>query len=232
MKFKKDEMTRLSPLVVADYLQSRGWRHDQDQDVESKGAIWLYHDDEGDEYEIMLPTNREVGDFAIRMSEAIYTLGEVEERNVREVYATLAETNALPSEIFEAEIAVEVDLEWNAAEKEKLEPVIGALNQLVLEGTSGNFFDCLEEIAETLARGTALIGDETSKESAVWRSCKRVLLVAGWPVKDNVSGTEFWNAVRTGQAETLLDVNCPEGNEVGEEKPGTIVSNDPESQRN
>jgi len=230
MKFKKDEMTRLSPLVVADYLQSCGWRHDQD--VESKGAIWLYHDDEGDEYEIMLPTNREMGDFAIRMSEAIYTLGEVEERNVRDVYSTLAATSALPSEIFEAQIAAEEDLEWNAAEKAKLEPVIGALNQLVLDGATGTFLSCLEEIGEALSRGTALIGDDTSKESAVWRSCKRVLLVAGWPVKDNVSGTEFWNAVRTGQAETLLDENFPEGNEVGEEKPGTIVSNDPESQRN
>ena len=45
MKFKKDEMIRLSPRVVADYLQSHGWRHDQD--VESgKGQIWLYRDDE------------------------------------------------------------------------------------------------------------------------------------------------------------------------------------------
>jgi len=230
MKFKKDEMTRLSPRVVADYLQSHGWRHDHD--VESKGAIWLCHDDKGGEYEIMLPTNREVGDFAIRMSEAIYTLGEVEERNLREVYSTLAQTNALPSEIFEGEIAAEEDLAWNAAEKAKSELLMETLNEKVVDGAREVILFCLAEIAETLARGTALIGDDTSKKSAVWRSCKRILLVAGWPVKDSVSGTEFWNAARTGQAETWFEENFPEGNEVGEEKPGTIVSRDPESQRN
>lgn len=228
MKLKKGEMIRLSPRAVADYLQSHGWRHDQD--VENKGAIWLYHDDKGDEYEIMLPTNREVGDFAIRMSEAIYTLGEVEERNLREVYSTLLQTSALPSEIFEGEIAAEEDLEWNAAEKEKLEPLMEALNETVVGLARGAFFSCLTEIAETLARGTALIGNDTSKKSAVWRSCERVLLVAGWPVKDNVSGTEFWNAARRGRAETWFGKNFPEGNKVGEEKPGTIVSHDPESQ--
>ena len=177
MKFKKDEMTRLSPRVVADYLQSHGWRHDQD--VETKGAIWLYHDDKGDEYDIMLPFNREVGDFAIRMSEAVYALGKVEQRDPRDVYATLAETDTLPSEIFEAEIAVEVDLKWNAAENVCFEPLVGTLNQLVLDGVTGNFLSCLEEIANTLVRGTTLIEDDTSKESAVWRSCRRVLLLAG-----------------------------------------------------
>jgi hypothetical protein len=229
MKFKKDEMIRLSPRMLADYLQSHGWL--QDEHVEGKGTVWLYRDDEGDEYEIMLPTNREVGDFAIRMSEAIFTLGGVEERNPHEVYSTLAGANALPSEIFEGEIAAEESLEWSAAEKELLEPIIGQLNLLVNDGVSGTFLGCLEEIAVTLARGTALTGDDASKERAVWRSCKRILLVAGWSVKDSVSGTEFWNAVRTGQAETLLEEKPLQGNEVGEEKLGTIASCDPESQR-
>ncbi len=230
MKFKKDEMIRLSPRVVADYLKSRGWR--RDQDVESKGAIWLYHDEKGDEYEIMLPTNRDVGDFAIRMSEAIHTLGEVEERNLREVYSTLADTNALPSEIFEGEIAAEEDLEWNAAEKAELEPLMAALDEKVVDRARKAILLCLAEIAETLVLGTALIGDDTSKKSAVWQSCARVLLLAGWLVRDNVSRTEFWNAARRGQAGAWFEDNFPEGNEVGPEEPGTILSKDPESQGN
>ena len=73
-----------------------------------------------------------------------------------------------------------------------------------VEGTrGGTFIDLLAEIAETLASGTTLIGDETSKESDVWRTCKRVLLAAGWPVRDNVSGTEFWKAARVGQTGSL-----------------------------
>lgn len=229
MKLKKDEMTRLSPRAVADYLQSHGWRHDQD--VENKGAIWLYHDDQGDEYEIMLPTNREVGDFAIRMSEAIRTLGEVEERSTREVFSTLAEINTLPWEIFEGEVAAEEDLEWNAAEKAKLEPLMEALKDRVAAGAHEVVLFVLAEIAETLAHGTALIGDHTSKKSAVWRSCERVLLGAGWPANDNVSSAEFWDAARASRAETWFCQNFPVGDEVGEKKPGTPVSHDPESQR-
>ena len=229
MKFKKDEMIRLSPRLVADYLQGHGWRHDQD--VESKGAIWLYHEDKGDEFEIMLPDNRELGDFAIRMSEAIYTLGVVEERNLGEVYSTLAETNALPSEIFEGEIAAEEGLEWNAAEKAELEPLMDALDENCVDAASEKLLACLAEIAEKLARGTALIGNDTPKKSAVWRSCEKVLLVDGWLLRDNVSGTEFWNAARKGQAEAWLDENLLKGNEVGEAKPGTTVARDPASQR-
>jgi hypothetical protein len=236
MKFKKDEMTRLSPRVVADYLESHGWHHHQD--VEGKGAIWLYRDDKGNEYEIMLPTNREMGDFAIRMSEAIYTLGEIEERSLREVYSTLAEANALPSEIFESEIAVETGLEWNAAEKSKLEPLMEALNQNCIDEALGNLFACLVEIAELLARGTALIGNEEAKKSAVWRSCEKVLLLAGWPVRDNLSATEFWNAARAGQAETWLDKSFtkelgparphPEETEVPDREEGEVAPPDPD----
>ena len=101
------------------------------------------------------PPIANLGDFAIRMSEAIYTLGEVEERDLREVYSTLAETNALPSEIFEGEIAAEEGLKWNAAEKAKLEPLMVALDETCVYSAGEMFLGCLTEIAEVLARGTA-----------------------------------------------------------------------------
>jgi hypothetical protein len=222
MRFKKDEMVRLSPRVVADYLQTHGWRHDRD--VEGKGAIWLYHDNEGDEYEIMLPTNRRLCDFAIRMSEAISTLGEVERRHLHEVYSTLAEANALPSEIFEAEIAAEEGLEWNAAAKAKLKGLMEALDENCVGAVSEKHLACLAEIAETLARGTALIGDESSAQSALWRSCQRVLLAAGQPLEENVSAAEFWKAARAGGAETWFLNNCVQGNKSREKEPRTRAS--------
>jgi hypothetical protein len=196
MKFKKQEMMRLSPQAVTDYLRAQDWYYRCD--VGGKGAIWWYRDDEGGEYEIMLPINRELGDFAIRMSEAISTLEEVEQRDAREVYSTLAEIETLPSEIFEGEIAAEEGLRWNPDEKSRLGPLTEALNENSHKKASLAFLECLATMAAVLSRGPALIGNERSKEAAVWRSCEKVLFVAGWRVKDDVSETGFWNAAQAG----------------------------------
>ncbi len=208
MKFTKHEMVRLVPRAVADYLQTNGWSHNRD--VEGKGAIWLYRDEDGDEYDIMLPTNLNVGDYAIRMGEAIFVLGQLEERDVREVYFTLVETKALPSEIFESEIAAQEGLEWNASEKAKLEKLMEALDENCVDAPRQRFFHCLGEIAETFARGTAMTGDDWPKTLAVWQSCQRIILVAGWTVKDTASETEFWSAAQASQMDLWFDNNVHE----------------------
>lgn len=173
---------------------------------------------------IMLPTNREIGDFAIRMTEAIHTLAEVERRNEREVFSTLSARVELPSEIFEAEIATEKGVEWNAAEKARWEPLMVVLDENCVDASREKFLACLAEITETLSCGTALTGVDTSKASAVWRSCREVLFVAGWPVKENASKTEFWTATCAGRAETWFDENCVEGQDVLEERANNGVA--------
>jgi hypothetical protein len=220
MKFKKSDLTRLSPRVVADYLQRRGWRHAQD--VEGRGSIWLHQDEEGEECEIMLPVNRELGDFAIRMSEAIQTLGALERRDEREVYSTLAETTPLPSEIFEGEIAAEERLQWDLAEKSQLEPLWETLNESCIGPARGTLLACLAEIAGTLVRATPLTGDEEARKSAVWRSCEKTLRAAGWRIQKNVSEEDFWNAARAGDAETWFQNNLPDEPEVKIRQDGVL----------
>jgi hypothetical protein len=83
----KQQMIDLDPDVVADYLKRKGW---EERRVDAgKGSFWYLAAKPRGEFEVMLPTNRELGDFAIRMSEAIRTLAIVEDRSTREVYQQL-----------------------------------------------------------------------------------------------------------------------------------------------
>jgi hypothetical protein len=60
----------------------------------------------------------------------------------------------------------------------------------------------------------------------------------GWPVRDNLSATEFWNAARAGQAETWLDKSFtkelgparphPEETEVPDREDGEFAPPDPD----
>jgi hypothetical protein len=194
MRFTTDELMTLSPEAVADYLQRHGWR--RAREMKGRGAIWLYHDDEGSEFEIMLPTNRELGDFAIRMSEAIYTLAAIEERELREVYSTLADQ---PLAILDAEIVAK-DLAWNSNERERLKPLADAIDHAIFSETLGNLLQCMGEIAESLSRGETLIGSDSSKKSVIWQGCRRILSMGGQQFKANASRNGLWKEARRGEA--------------------------------
>ena len=225
MKFTKEEMLRLSPLALADYLQARGWC--QDEDVPAKGTVWIYHDEKGNVYEIMLPNNRALGDFAIRMSEAIHTLEMVENRSEREIFVTLREIEALPSEIIEGEIAAG-ELGWDVSEKQKLEPLLEALDENAIERTRERFLFCLAEFAETIAAGKTLIGDDASSKTSLLEICRRVLPSIGLALQDGASPSDLWNAARLGKSETWLEHNSGES----PESPGNTPAHERQSHRN
>ena len=66
----------LPPLGVAAYLRSTNWR--QVEMVGDKGSVWTLRSASGDEFEILLPLNRELNDFASRMGDLLQTLEVVE----------------------------------------------------------------------------------------------------------------------------------------------------------
>ena len=68
----------MGPLAVATYLRSKDWR--QVEVIGDKGSVWTLRSDDGQEFEILLPFNRELRDFASRMSDVLRTLEVVESR--------------------------------------------------------------------------------------------------------------------------------------------------------
>src|SRR5436309_2128437 len=88
MSLQKEQVMALDPQMFADHLRRAGWR--EQRKVPGKGTIWLFSDREGRQFEIMLPTNRKLGDFAIRMGEALRTLAIVEEKDTSNLVGALA----------------------------------------------------------------------------------------------------------------------------------------------
>lgn len=71
----------MGPLAVATYLRSKNWQ--QVEVIGDKGSVWTLHSD-GQEFEILVPFNRELRDFASRMSDVLQTLEVVESRKPTE----------------------------------------------------------------------------------------------------------------------------------------------------
>ena len=83
----------LKPLEVASYLRVQGWR--QEADLNGKGSLWLLGPGNGhDEADVTLPLRRDLGDFELRMSEVVRTLGRVEKRPEAEILQDLLTTSS------------------------------------------------------------------------------------------------------------------------------------------
>lgn len=78
----------LRPLELVAYLRSTGWT--QAALVQNRWATWV----KGDAFEVALPLNRELGDFVLRMADALKTLSAAEERSQLEVLNDLLTTSA------------------------------------------------------------------------------------------------------------------------------------------
>jgi signal transduction histidine kinase len=72
----------MGPLAVATYLRSKNWR--QVEVIGDKGSVWMLHSDDRQEFEILLPSNRGLRDFASRMSDVLQTLEVVESHESNE----------------------------------------------------------------------------------------------------------------------------------------------------
>ena len=73
----------LKPLELTAYLRSKGWRWKAD--LHGKGSLWVWRSPEGREFDVALPSKREVGDYALRISELIHTVAEAESRSQLDV---------------------------------------------------------------------------------------------------------------------------------------------------
>lgn len=74
----------VNPNVIQAHLQATGW-HETGRIYNDAGAIWRLKKDAADEYEILLPLQHSLGDYAERMSDILKTLETVENRDKVEI---------------------------------------------------------------------------------------------------------------------------------------------------
>ena len=95
----------LSSFAVASYLRNTGWQ--SVEQIADKATVWTRGNSENEDYEILLPTRRDVRDYAVRMAEVLQTLAAAEARSQSEIYDDLTETTfdtiriRLQSELYE-----------------------------------------------------------------------------------------------------------------------------------
>lgn len=87
-----ETLMAVQPLELMAYLRARGW-HVIDR-VLDKATIWRLTDAAAREFEILVPLDRHLRDFAARMSEAVRTLEVAEERSQLEILGDLTTTTA------------------------------------------------------------------------------------------------------------------------------------------
>lgn len=80
----------LKPLELAAYLRANGWR--READLHGKGSLWQIHGSDGSEFDVTLPAKRDFADYALRMSEVLRTLAEVERRSQLDVLRDIETT--------------------------------------------------------------------------------------------------------------------------------------------
>lgn len=84
----RDELASLEPRDLSLYLQSKGWERLR-QDMRN-AEVWI----QGKE-EVLLPTERSVGDYSLRMSQLLHSLEQVEQRSqldiVRDIWYVAAD---------------------------------------------------------------------------------------------------------------------------------------------
>src|SRR5579871_5128196 len=82
----------LGPIEVTAYRRSRGWR--QTERLGDSGTVWTSTAPAGEEYEILVPLNREVRDYVPRMAEVLQTLETSESRPQPEILRDITTTTA------------------------------------------------------------------------------------------------------------------------------------------
>lgn len=85
-------LNALGPLDLELYLKSRGWN--ESFIMPDKYSVWITRDGNNEEYEITLPLDRTVIDYALRIGELLNTLELAENRSQTEIYNDLKTTSA------------------------------------------------------------------------------------------------------------------------------------------
>jgi hypothetical protein len=78
-----DRIGALEPFEVVAYLRARDWR--RTDRIREVATVWAPPSSEPRQAEVIVPSDRSVGDFAIRMAELVRALTVIEERPSAEV---------------------------------------------------------------------------------------------------------------------------------------------------
>ena len=90
----KDSQTlkTVQPDVIQTHLQATGWQ-ETGRIYNDAGAIWRLKKDTADEYEILLPLQHNLGDYAERISDILKTLEIVESRHQVDILSEFITSN-------------------------------------------------------------------------------------------------------------------------------------------
>ena len=86
-----DSVSAISTLQMAAYLRSRGWVEENDSSVSS---TWVYLDENGDSFEVVLPLDRGMRDYGYRVFDLLDTLQIVEARSQLELFNDLVSSSS------------------------------------------------------------------------------------------------------------------------------------------
>lgn len=86
LRLPKDKVAALEPSDLEDYLRDRGWKPETDRSTPKVGAF--RHAAE-DGVEVLVPRDRQLGDYALRVGDVLQTLAVVERRTAWEVFEEL-----------------------------------------------------------------------------------------------------------------------------------------------
>ena len=145
----KDSQTlkTIQPDVIQTHLQATGWQ-ETGRIYHDAGAIWRLKKDSTDEYEILLPLQHNLGDYAERISDILKTLEIVENRDQFDILSEFI-TN-YPNFTVQG-----VVMQIATPEKEKLRGEITLL---------GAVFEKLQEIKTVLANQDYILAIKAYQE--------------------------------------------------------------------
>src|SRR3990172_2873870 len=84
----KQVLAAIRPLELVAYLRATGWS--QARVTEGRWGTWV----RGGDFEIAVPLNRDLGDFVLRMADALRSLEAVEDRSQLEILDDLFTSSA------------------------------------------------------------------------------------------------------------------------------------------
>jgi hypothetical protein len=87
LKLPKEELSALRPEDVQLYLTSRGW---QTESAAPSAKATTYRLPNEPDAEVLLPRNRDIADYALRMGDVAQMIAAVEQRSIREVLVDLS----------------------------------------------------------------------------------------------------------------------------------------------
>jgi hypothetical protein len=79
----RDALAGVAAVALRDYLDGLGWR--QVETIANKAAVYVGHGSAGERLEILAPLREDVGDYALRMADAVQTLAEAQGRSELDV---------------------------------------------------------------------------------------------------------------------------------------------------